>query len=76
MCAYAKGFRTHGISAGSGYEPERGPMALGDLNPGTSYHYGVVVHNGLGRVIAAEGTFTTAAATPPCTNVGLVSNVT
>lgn len=57
-------------NAGSGVSPQTvGPVLLSGLQPGTTYHYAVVVSNGNGVTIGPEHEFTTLPAetvtTPP-----------
>jgi Subtilase family len=52
-----------------------GPTTIGELKPGTTYHYRLVAINGSGTSVGADETFTTLPATPPVVSTGTASDV-
>jgi hypothetical protein len=63
--AYTLAKSTSAVEVGSGYEPESvGSVTLGELRPGTIYHYALVGENELGVAASADRTFTTTGTTP------------
>jgi hypothetical protein len=74
---YAKGARS--IPPGS-LEAIHGPQAIspitiGELTPGTTYHYALVASNSLGTVASADHSFTTLPPTPPSATTGAAEAV-
>jgi Subtilase family len=70
------GSSTHEAQAGSGFgEVTVGPTTIGELKPGTTYHYRLLVSNGSGMSVGADETFTTLPATPPIVSTGTASDV-
>ncbi|MGC2373975.1 MAG: hypothetical protein WA484_08895 [Solirubrobacteraceae bacterium] len=73
---YASGRRTPPVEIGSDYTLHPiGSVLIGELLPGTTYHFALVANNQEGTTIGADGTFTTATATPPGVETGGASNV-
>jgi phosphodiesterase/alkaline phosphatase D-like protein len=72
----AYGYDTPRAPVGEASEEPVGPVVLGELLPGTVYHYRLVVENVGGVVHSPDQTFTTAAATPPIVSTGGASEVT
>jgi len=52
------------------------PLALGELKPGTTYHYALVAENPGGMTQTRDRTFTTSPATPPIVTVGAATEIT
>ena len=68
---YADGRTTSQVPVGSSYEAQpAGPLIVGELGPGTTYHYAVVAINSVGTTIGPDQSFTTAAPTPPSVSTG------
>jgi hypothetical protein len=69
---YVKGATTpESASVGSGFTAHpAGPSAIGELQPGTTYHYALVATNPVGTVIGPDVEFTTSPATPPLASTG------
>jgi len=62
--------------AGSGFgEVAVGPSTIGELKPGTTYHYRLLVSNGSGTTVGEDETFTTLPATPPIVSTGAASGI-
>jgi hypothetical protein len=73
---YAGGGATEEVNAGAGLVDETvGRVPVGDLLPGTTYHYALVAGNTAGSSIGEDHTFTTLPGTPPTVSTGGVSNV-
>ncbi len=62
--------------AGSGFgEVTVGPSTIGELKPGTTYHYRLVAINSSGTSVGEDETFTTLPPTPPIVSTGVASNI-
>jgi hypothetical protein len=74
---YGAGGSTAVVSAGAGLGDQTvGPVNVGGLRPGTTYHYALVASNAAGTTISSpDQTFTTTSATPPIVVTGGASNV-
>jgi hypothetical protein len=53
-----------------------GPLTVGELSPGTTYHYALVAANAVGMTIGADQSFTTSPPTPPIVATGEAVGVT
>ena len=70
------GLSTGEAQASSGLgEVTVGPTTIGELKPGTTYHYRLLVSNGSGTSAGEDETFTTLPATPPIVSTGTASEV-
>ena len=70
------GSSTGEAQAGSGFgEVAVGPSTIGELKPGTIYHYRLLVSNGSGTTVGEDETFTTLPATPPIVSTGAASGI-
>jgi hypothetical protein len=66
------GSSTGEAQAGSGLgEVTVGPTTIGELQPGTTYHYRLLVSNGSGTTAGEDETFTTLPPTPPIVSTGV-----
>jgi hypothetical protein len=73
---YAGGGATGDVNAGAGLVDETvGRVSVGDLLPGTTYHYALVASNTAGSSIGEDHTFTTTPGTPPVATTGGASAV-
>ncbi len=72
---YAAGASTPEVEAGSGFGDVPVAQPIGGLEPGTTYHYAIVARNQAGTSTSADGTFTSAAGTPPVVSTGSASGV-
>jgi hypothetical protein len=61
--------------AGNGFAPRAVTQAVGQLKPGTVYHYRLVATNAAGTAYGVDNTFTTDAAGVPARRYELVSRV-
>ena len=78
-CAYGEGAKTtpNEQIGGPDYSVHAvGPLLLGELKPGKTYHYALIATNSEGTRITPDQTFTTSPATPPSASTGEASNVT
>ncbi len=71
----AYGLSTGVVNVGSEFAELPETERLGELQPGTTYHYAIVASNIYGTVTSADGTFTTAPPTPPTASTGGASGV-
>lgn len=72
--AYGSG--TAPAPAGSGnVDTTVGPVGVGNLQAGTTYHYALVASNVEGTVVGPDYTFTTAPRTPPLVSTGAATGV-
>ena len=70
------GSSTGEAQAGSGFgEVAVGPSTVGELEPGTTYHYRLVVSNGSGTTDGEAEMFTTLPDTPPIVSTGAASGI-
>ncbi|HEX5853843.1 MAG TPA: hypothetical protein VFY36_12200 [Solirubrobacteraceae bacterium] len=77
-CAYGEGAKTtpSEVLGASDYETHPvGPQGLGELKPGTTYHYALVASNSEGGRVGSDQTFTTSPAAPPSASTGEASGV-
>jgi len=59
------------------HEPHTvGPVLVGELKPGTTYHYALIANNSVGATSGSDATFTTAPATPPLAVTGAAQGIT
>jgi hypothetical protein len=74
---YGAGQSTSVTNAGSGLgDQTTGPVTVGDLLPGTTYHYALVASNAVGSTRSSpDETFTTLPPTPPVVATGGASSV-
>lgn len=72
---YAAGGMTAVGSLGAGGGGTEVETVANGLKPGTTYHYTVAADSEDGNVDGADGTFTTAAGTPPLASTGQASGV-
>jgi hypothetical protein len=74
---YVKGATTpERASVGSDFTAHpAGPSTIGELQPGTTYHYALVATNPVGTVIGPDMQFTTAPPAPPLASTGEATGV-
>jgi hypothetical protein len=74
---YARGASTPSIAVeAAGKDQTVGPIGIVALTPATTYHYRLAAHNAAGTSFGQDGTFTTAAGTPPVVITGAAGEVT
>jgi hypothetical protein len=74
---YASGGKTAAFTLPAGSEPVPvGPVPVGELVAGTTYHYALTATNEAGTTIGPDRTLTTAPGTPPNVVTGSASQVT
>ena len=71
----AYGLSTGVVNVGSEFAELPESERLGELQPGTTYHYAIVASNIYGTTTSADRTFTTAPPTPPTASTGGASGV-
>jgi hypothetical protein len=77
----ANPYAAGGVAAGGGVGADHavhsvGPLRVGELAPGVTYHYAVVATNSVGTTIGPDVSFTTLPPTPPIAVTGAVENLT
>jgi hypothetical protein len=74
---YGKGaISSQSASVGSDYTVHAvGPLEIGELRPGVTYHYALVATNSVSTSFGADATFTTSPPTPPTATTGQATGV-
>jgi NHL repeat len=73
---YSDGQSTVAVRVAAGYATEvAGPVVIGGLLPGGTYHYALVANNEVGETIGIDETFTAASPSPPLVSTGTASGV-
>jgi hypothetical protein len=72
---YGLSFPVHNLSLSSRSGPTLASLSVGELQPGTTYHYAVVATNGAGSRVGPDQTFTTPPGPAPIVITGGASEV-